>query len=414
MKGKVIRCTSQGGSYVVIGQRGKKRYRFTGTSHERKVITTEFTSEVFAESEWREVRFDEVPHRMVKQVCKTLGIDTPKKVKLWYSAKEIAHIWANEAAPKGKTGGRMSFDGAGVYSYWTCIARIMHTKKGKRVYLLDSDSFSPTTGQHQSAVRQAIARDATILHISSGRRGQSLEFTPAELRELHVDQFNHQSEPRRMAYQNAAAVLARYHHLDEAIKVCEVFDLPTKELKALHRKGKAERDEARAVVKLRDDRLKAKRDERDAKARAERKQRAEASAASLLAGETFEFHETYPLDAPLKQQVTEKLAEINREKVNLWLGGANIHLPYDLPTMLRREEDEVVTSHGARVPVTAAERTYRFISKVKEKGWHSNGDKHTVGHYSLNEVKADEIVVGCHHIDWQEIERFAATQGWSQ
>ena len=72
-----------------------------------------------------------------------------------------------------------------------------------------------------------------------------------------------------------------------------------------------------------------------------------------------------------------------------------------------------MTSHGARVPIEAAERTYKFAVAKRAAGWHRNGEQHEIGMYNLDAVNEQGIVAGCHRISWDEIERFAATQGWS-
>jgi hypothetical protein len=56
-----------------------------------------------------------------------------------------------------------------------------------------------------------------------------------------------------------------------------------------------------------------------------------------------------------------------------------VSLSSDLPTMLRTEGDEMVTSRGARVPLADAQRVYRFAMVARAKGWHRNGEKCPIG-----------------------------------
>ena len=80
--------------------------------------------------------------------------------------------------------------------------------------------------------------------------------------------------------------------------------------------------------------------------------------------------------------------------------------------MLRAEDDEMVTSKGARVPLADAQRTYRFALLVRAKGWHKNGETHAIGGYQLDAVNDAGVVAGCHRVTWPEIESFAASQQW--
>lgn len=54
------------------------------------------------------------------------------------------------------------------------------------------------------------------------------------------------------------------------------------------------------------------------------------------------------------------------------------------------------------------------VTAMREKGWHRNGETFKVGNFQLDAVNAQGVVAGCHTILWDEIERFARTQGWVQ
>ena len=90
---------------------------------------------------------------------------------------------------------------------------------------------------------------------------------------------------------------------------------------------------------------------------------------------------------------------------------------YDLPVRLRaigdNGEREMETSMGARVPISEAERAYRFAVIQRARGWRRNGEQFTVGSYNLDAVNEDGVIAGCHRVAWPEIERFAQQQGWS-
>lgn len=114
-------------------------------------------------------------------------------MKSRFQNREIAHVWANQT-PAELSAGRecsansMSFRGPAFRSYQTEIARILTNKKGERAFLLDAAKYSVTTTAHQSRVRQAIGTGACVWHLNLGRRGQSLNFTGAQLFALACDQ----------------------------------------------------------------------------------------------------------------------------------------------------------------------------------------------------------------------------------
>jgi hypothetical protein len=76
--------------------------------------------------------------------------------------------------------------------------------------------------------------------------------------------------------------------------------------------------------------------------------------------------------------------------------------------MLRFDGDEVVTSRGARFPVTHAKRALAFIRRVRESGQAYVRNGHTIhlGPYAIDRIEPDGTVkAGCHVVSWEEIER---------
>lgn len=72
------------------------------------------------------------------------------------------------------------------------------------------------------------------------------------------------------------------------------------------------------------------------------------------------------------------------------------------------------TSQGAEVPLTHAIRAFRFLKLCRESGkaWRANGRTVRVGHFQIQEVRADgSLIAGCHFIAWGEVERLARALG---
>lgn len=126
--------------------------------------------------------------------------------------------------------------------------------------------------------------------------------------------------------------------------------------------------------------------------------------------------------ASMAKEAKRKAAEclknerLAKKTIREWQDGHMVHIPGGIEKVFLRKDpinaDTLETSKGARVPLSEAHLTLKFILKMREKGWHRNGDSHKVGPYQLDAVNESGIVVGCHRILWEEIERFYKVQGW--
>jgi hypothetical protein len=366
-----------------------------------------------------------------------------KRTKTVFTSREIAHVWANQSASFGRCPSSMSFDGDAFKSYATVIARRIRAR-GKVAYVLDRASFSNSTSKHQSHVWRALAGSDKAFHVRIGHRCQSLSFTPATLRDYYIAQFRANDEaPSRYTHVRASSLLSRVSHLESAIDVCSYFGLGHKALdKTLA--GLAEQvTEARQVSEAYETKRKAKREARWGEARiardtADARQLSNAIALAERLAKGGESEETvtdalnrraFGYDDCLlesRPDLKEAIATLREREAELakgraerdmarWIAGEkDVNAPYSLPIALRADGDEMETSHGARVPLDSARRTYLFARKVKALGWHRNGTTHQVGMYQLEAVNDTGIVAGCHRIAWTEIERFARVQGWEE
>ena len=78
--------------------------------------------------------------------------------------------------------------------------------------------------------------------------------------------------------------------------------------------------------------------------------------------------------------------------------------------MLRIEGDEVVTSRGARFPISHAKRGLALVRAVMARAeeWVRNGHSCHLGHCVIDRIEANGTVhAGCHVVSWEEIERVA-------
>jgi hypothetical protein len=340
-------------------------------------------------------------------------------MKTVFKSRELAHLWVSGTQQSGRCLSNMHFEGGCYYSYSTVIAS--RIRQGSKVaYVLDRASFSNTTSKHQGFVRRALPNDAQWFAVSIGQRNQYLQFTAATLRDHYLTRAKdiEAGLPSRYARIRAEQYGRATMAIQNARQVCAFFGLGTARIDAILAKRAAGQGEAEVIMKAaREKALKAEAD-RQAKTLRERTERAILEAKRFITEPEprdkrhITLGSGHPdlLPPELAVQLATAIEIHNKSIVQAGLDGQEIVLPYDYPTLCRREGSELVTSRGARVPMEAAERTYRFAKKHPD--WHRNGDTHAVGPYQLDAVNAQGIVAGCHRIAWDEIERFAKQEGW--
>ncbi len=345
-------------------------------------------------------------------------------MKTVFKSNEIAHIWANASAAHGRSPGNLSFHGDAIKSYATVIGRRMQAN-GKTAYVLDRASFSVSTSKSQGRVWQAIPDSEKVFRINQGQRGQSLLFTPVELAkhfEMSADNIA-QEMPSRYAFKRAEQYANVTTELEKARDVLAFFGLGTVRLDKELAKRAAGAKDAESILAEYRARLIHQEKTKEARELKERTARVLSQALEFLADEkpatrwidTLEPHRASAfalLPADVQAKVADKVNASNASLVTRWRAGKDVNLPHDCATMLRAEGDEMVTSRGARVPLTDAKRSYRFILLAKAKGWHRNGEVHQIGGYHIDAVNEQGVVAGCHHVNWSEIEHFASSQGW--
>jgi len=99
------------------------------------------------------------------------------------------------------------------------------------------------------------------------------------------------------------------------------------------------------------------------------------------------------------------------ERIATWRDGLPVYAQHTWGTLLRVIGDVVETSRGAEIPVEDAKRLWPVILRVM-KGDRDYEVGMQLGLYRLTRINRDGgIVVGCHSIDYREIEYIAAQLG---
>jgi len=304
-----------------------------------------------------------------------------KRKKHVFDTGEIPHLWAHRTQDDARNKqGNLYFTGDTIYSYGSHfpIARHVTNDAGERAVLLTTATYSVTTSSHCSAVRSAIPSGVAVFHVPNvchGRYDRSelaaddhagnltdyaerIEkhvITSARARSSYTKEWNHE---------HAAGLR------DEAFAYCAFFGLPVPNI------SEVPGLDSEALTAIR---------KREAKRAAEKAEQTKRERAEAL----------------VRQQ----------ELIAKWRAGLYSGCLYDVPPMLRIDGDEVVTSQGARFPVSHAKRGLAFVRRVREsqKAYVRNGHTIHLGPYALDRIEADGTVkAGCHVVSWEEIERIAS------
>jgi hypothetical protein len=303
-----------------------------------------------------------------------------KRKKHVYDTGEIPHLWAHRTQEEARNRqGNLYFTGDTIYSYGSHFPIACHVANdaGKRAVLFTTATYSVTTSSHCSAVRSAIPSGISIFHVPNvchGRHSGS-ELTAddhagnladyAERIEQHVVTSARARSSYAKEWNHEHAVRLR----DEAFAYCAFFDLPIPSITGV---PELDSDELSAIRK------------REAKRSAEKAEQTKRARAEAI----------------VRQQ----------ELIAKWRAGQYTGCLYDVPAMLRIDGNEVVTSRGARFPVSHAKRALAFVRKVRESGQAYVRNGHTIhlGPYAIDRIEPDGTVkAGCHVVTWEEIERIA-------
>lgn len=299
--------------------------------------------------------------------------------KVLKDAREVAHVWMSQSQPEGRAG-HVSFHGGTIYSYGTSIAAIVCGVDGSLAIQVTPYSPSSSTSTHIGIIKDAFDPALPVFHIPPG-----CEPEPAYWRlirtEVEAVMFRTTGKVRDRRYLEIQRIVAEGNRYAEWAGCPWRLTLP---------------DTLGAAITLVADRLENERAERESKAKREAIAKKRKNAA---------YRRNHVADL-LLWRVTGKETDDRSHWLDFsaWPG-----------TFLRVDGEEVETSRGARVPLTAAKRTFLFVEKIREAkgGWQSNGTTHRVGPFSLDSVSSKgDVKVGCHEILWPEIELLAKSQGW--
>ncbi len=277
--------------------------------------------------------------------------------KVFSNHSEVCHVWAQQRQSEGKAS-RIFFEDKSIYSYGRHfeMARFIDAD----TVFVTTRRYSVSTAKHLSIVRGAVTHK-TVFQVPS--------FTN------HVENVQYYIERARGYFDKAKRARTSTTYLLGAAKrtvttLREYLDLFPTPIPESHAElwtaldhGTYLDGDVQAAL------LKKEREARKAELESQR-----------LAREAREREE--------------------QERLEKWIAGELVY-GYFSAMRLRVREDQVETTHGAKVPVIEARKLYRALKAgIDVAGQH-------IGHYTVTRLDKEEIVIGCHNIPLTEIERIA-------
>ena len=273
---------------------------------------------------------------------------------------EVFHFWANKVQPSGRCG-NTSFDRDNLYSYNAIIAK--HLPDGS--IAVATRSWSMTTSGHQSAARRAIPIGTKVIYVYDFACIQDMLASAS-------------SQINGLLEKASVARSKKDDYLGQAKDIADNFN--------------AYSLATGSVLQI----------------------KAELPVGSDLSAIKQAIKDRQAAELAEKQRQERVAAERRASTLQGWRDGnpdARAWMLSGVRVALRINGDEVETTRGASIPVADAKSLWPIIQRC------IRGDKcftpgQPLGHYRLTRIHANgSIIVGCHHIDYTEIEAIARQLG---
>lgn len=277
--------------------------------------------------------------------------------KVFSSHSEVCHVWAQQKQSEGKAS-RIFFDGPSIYSYGRHfeMARFVDAN----TVFITTRGYSVSTSGHLSLVRGAVSHKRVF-------EVPSFDYHPDNVRHYIERAREHFDKAKRARTSTTRLLGAAKQTVTVLREYLEQFPTPIPdshaELWTALNQGTYLDGAVQAQL------LKKEREAKKAELESQR-----------LAREAREREE--------------------QERLEQWIAG-ELGYGYFSAMRLRVRENEVETTHGAKVPLIEARKLYRALKAgVDVAGRH-------IGHYTVTRLDKEDIVIGCHRIPLAEIERIA-------
>lgn len=282
------------------------------------------------------------------------------------SNAEVSHIWASQTQYEGRAGNVFFEDGV-IYSYGRHFPVAKFCPEYGNVVLFTDRGYSNSTAKHKSLIRSAIPRSYNVVYCDD----------PTRNAEHNLGKWQKKVDYLRIEFASKTHKISRGNIAVEIFKTCEsaiVFCM------ALKIQAPDWTNESNDEMTARDHVYELAKT-REAKREAKREEKARIS----------------------KLEATERLV--------LWLRGESVYMDgfQHHETMLRIKGETIETSRGAKIPVSDAIAFWPMLQRTKRSGKTLEAGLHNInlGAYRFNSFDGNTLIVGCHSIGWNELEKMA-------
>jgi hypothetical protein len=310
-----------------------------------------------------------------------------KREKHVFSTDEIPHLWAHQTKSDARNqADNLYFKGATIYSYGSHfpIAQHVTNKRKQKAILFTTRQYSVTTSGHINAVRGAIPKGATVFYVPL-----QYEYNYSDSGDKLCQHFRNEiadsyAKALKAKGQRASYIRQMIQSSEDGKAFAKFFGFK-KEAFPLPVTGKKLKDWQTSAIeaeRLHNDNVAARHKSKSARWQAAREREAQEMARTL------------------------------DERIETWRNGGHARFAYGehVPTMLRIEGADVVTSQGARFPIAHAKRGLVLVEACisSRRDWQTNGHSCHLGHYRIETITAEgTVTAGCHVVTYPEIARVA-------
>jgi len=282
------------------------------------------------------------------------------------SHNEVAHIWASQSQSEGRAG-NIFFEGDTVYSYGRHFPVARFAPEFGDIVLFTDRGYSNSTSKHKSIIRAAIPDSYQIVYCDDPSRPASHNL---DIWARRVERLRAEFGEKKNKLGRAKIASEIFANSRAAIAYCDALKIDAPGFTC----STTDEDDSREYGAI------AAR-EREAKATIRR----------------AEYEKKSALEA------SERLA--------LWQAGEYVpsHGFNYCDTVLRIKGENIQTSRGAQIPVADALKIYPLLDRAKRTGNKLEAGLHNInlGSYRFNSFDGNTLIVGCHSIAWNEIEKMA-------
>jgi len=282
------------------------------------------------------------------------------------SNNEAAHIWASQSQTSGRAG-NVFFENGVIYSYGRHFPVARFAPEFGNVVLFTNRGYSNSTGKHKSLIRGAIPGGFNVVYCDDPTRS-SLHNLDVWARTVERLRRDFAAKKLRVSRGNIAVEI--FKTCESAILYCMALKIDAPEWSAETNDEMTARDYVYELAKAREIKKEAARIER------------------------------------------EKLAAVDAgDRLAMWQAGQNP--PQNgfqyCATLLRLKDEQIQTSRGAQIPVADALKLWPLLVRIKRQGQTINSTNETIrlGAYRFNSFNGQTLIVGCHQIEWDQLELMA-------